>query len=61
MWLRDVMLAAAFLAVMRVGVQREAAVARALVPAERVATFVLAASVVLGTLVHVDVVCCCEA
>lgn len=61
MWLRDVMFAAALLAVVRVGVQREAAVARTLIPAERVATLVLAAAIVFGTLVHVDVVCGREA
>ena len=61
MGLRDVMLAAALLAVVRVGVQREAAVARTLVAAERVAALVLAAAIVLGALVHVDVIRGCEA
>ena len=52
----NIVLAPPLLAVVPVGVQREPAAARALVPAERVAALVLAAPIVVGALIYVDVV-----
>lgn len=54
------MLASPFLAVMLVGVQREAAVTRTLIPSQGVVTLVLTSAVILGAFVYVDVVGSCE-
>lgn len=61
MRLRHIMLAATFLAVLLILMQGEATPTSAFVAAQRVVTLVLAAAIVLGTFVHVDVVCCGEA
>lgn len=61
MWQRDVMLAATFLAVKLVRVQCKAAVTCALIASQSVVTLVLTSAIILGTLVQVEIVCCCEA
>lgn len=52
------MFAAALFAVVFVWMQREPAVARALVPAQRVVTLVLTAAIVISALIDINVVRC---